>query len=172
MPNWVMSRIEFDGKQEDVDRAFEAFKPKYNEAKGVIDFNEIVTMPDSVFRGNLSMEDREKYPGDLNWYDWCCNHWGTKWNAHDGYRDGNLLEFTTAWSAPFPIYKEIAMQNPGVSLHVLYSDEDIGTNCGEVYCCLEENGYVEHIYEFEDFSEEAKQTAIEVWGVEEDFFDE
>ena len=46
-----------------------------------------------------SKEFIEKYGVD-NWYDWCCNNWGTKWGCYDNEVDGGLYTFTTAWSPP------------------------------------------------------------------------
>src|SRR5688572_17984410 len=40
-------------------------------------------------------------------YDWCCENWGTKWNAYDIVRrdyDGRVcITFQTAWAPPRPI---------------------------------------------------------------------
>jgi hypothetical protein len=53
----------------------------------------------------------EKY-GAPNWYEWRCQHWGTKWNACDAEvtdnGDGSLhVQFNTAWSFPFPIFEKL-----------------------------------------------------------------
>jgi len=40
------------------------------------------------------------------WYEWCCDHWGTKWTARDidiDYTEGETMltaNFNTAWCAP------------------------------------------------------------------------
>jgi hypothetical protein len=53
----------------------------------------------------------DKY-GAPNWYEWRCQHWGTKWNACDAEvtdnGDGSLhVKFDTAWSFPFPIVEKL-----------------------------------------------------------------
>ena len=58
----------------------------------------------------------EKY-GAPTWYEWRCEHWGTKWNARDGevtdIGDGSLrVQFDTAWSFPFPIFETVVSAFP------------------------------------------------------------
>lgn len=70
----------------------------------------------------------------FNWYDWHCTYWGTKWNAYDGYTKIGKTQltfvFSTAWSAPFPVYTKLC--ELGYDLDIRYADEDIGANCGQV----------------------------------------
>lgn len=69
----------------------------------------------------------------FDWYAWRNKYWGTKWGAYDGYvKIGTstvTFVFSTAWSAPFPIYKKLAEDYP-FKFQVRYADEDIGSNCG------------------------------------------
>ncbi len=58
----------------------------------------------------------EKY-GAPTWYEWRCEHWGTKWNACDAAitdnADGSLhVQFDTAWSFPFPILENLVAAFP------------------------------------------------------------
>jgi hypothetical protein len=58
----------------------------------------------------------EKY-GAPNWYEWHCQHWGTKWNACDAEvtddGDGRLhVQFNTAWSFSFPIFEKLVRDFP------------------------------------------------------------
>ena len=58
----------------------------------------------------------EKY-GAPTWYEWRCEHWGTKWNACDAEItdnvDGSLhVQFDTAWSFPFPIFEKLVAAFP------------------------------------------------------------
>lgn len=75
--------------------------------------------------------------GSVNWYDWCCENWGTKWNACDVCCDwisDNELSYTfsTAWSSPYGVFKKITEDYPDISFEVLYADEDVGSNCGRI----------------------------------------
>lgn len=78
----------------------------------------------------------------FDWYAWHINNWGTKWNAYDGYvlsgKTWITLVFSTAWSFPTPIIKQIVnillqMGLKGFEVNVKYADEDLGTNCGEIH---------------------------------------
>ena len=70
----------------------------------------------------------------FDWYEWHLAYWGTKWNAYDGYTKIGKTQltfvFSTAWSAPFPIYAKLC--ELGYDLDIRYADEDIGVNCGQV----------------------------------------
>ena len=33
-----------------------------------------------------------------NWYDWCCENWGTKWGCYEFGLDDGVIMFTSAWS--------------------------------------------------------------------------
>ena len=63
---------------------------------------------------SLTEEERSKWLseyGATNWYDWCIDHWGTKWNAKQTilsqYNNHIMFEFDTAWSPPEPIFQEL-----------------------------------------------------------------
>ena len=71
----------------------------------------------------------EREHGTASWYEWCCAHWGTKWNAYDvEYKIGPLpgpttikngkqltYNLTTAWSEPRPIIRALMghLSSPG-----------------------------------------------------------
>lgn len=106
----------------------------------VFDFNKIIPQPKTeaecpddckVNKDSHIMEDAEK-PW-LDWYKWNCKYWGTKWGAYDGYvqvgKTTITFVFSTAWSAPFPIYKQLA-KDYDFKFMVRFADEDIGSNCG------------------------------------------
>lgn len=45
---------------------------------------------------------------------------------------GFYFEFSTAWSAPYPVFAELSRRFPKVTIKIRYADEDIGYNCGEL----------------------------------------
>ena len=80
--------------------------------------------------GNVYINNILQYGAD-SWYDWCCENWGTKWNATSTYIiDDTEIEFDTAWDCPVNIFKELSRQFSGVEIVVEFADEDVGSNCG------------------------------------------
>ena len=128
MPNWVTNKIEFSGAKANVDEVLEIIKGDGE----VIDFNKIIPMPEDIFRGPVGRKERELY-GENNWYDWSCEHWGTKWNACDTYMETeDILMFNTAWSVPLPILDKLAelCYKHNVEFTGKWADEDVGCNTG------------------------------------------
>lgn len=78
------------------------------------------------------MRRLKKY-GAINWYDFACENWGTKWGAYDVivlHEDDKrlALEFNTAWSPPEPIFDELVKR--GYKVNCIWQDED-PSNQGE-----------------------------------------
>ena len=108
--------------------------------------------------GNMYIYNIMTYGCDT-WYDWCCEYWGTKWNACEVCVSGNVVSFQTAWNVPDPILEAFAYlcDKHGVTFEGEYADEDRGVNTGHI---SSENG----ITEYEDNSHEALNAYIELWG--------
>lgn len=71
-----------------------------------------------------TQRNREKY-GAGNWYDFCVNRWGTKWDVDcqgqvDLHPDGTVVEasFDSAWSPPTGVYEALVEQ--GYSVRAYY----------------------------------------------------
>ena len=134
MPNYITNRIKLISEPQEVSRVLELVKnDKYGI--GTIDFEKIIPMPESIFRGSLGKAEMEKY-GNNNWYDWSVANWGTKWNSY-GYDESvdysenkDSLFFLTAWTAPHPVISKLAERFPAVTFEHEWADEDIGSNCG------------------------------------------
>jgi len=98
--------------------------------------------------------------GSLNWYDWCNENWGTKWDVYDieilkrSWTDKpsvsdsmgrNPAEFTfvcnSAWSPPIPVWE--ALYEAGLEVTAFYLDEGM-SYCGKfidgIDYCDEANG--------------------------------
>lgn len=107
--------------------------------------------------------------GSPTWYEWCCNNWGTKWNAC-GYAEGvdynteeNTIWFETAWSAPHPILQKLSQEYPDIEITHEWADEDIGVNCGRKEYW---GGDCVDTY-YPEEGDEALEFATQLWGIEE-----
>ena len=91
----------------------EAYKKEHSNSEWMIE-----TLPITQ-----EMSDRydEKY-GDNNWYDWCINNWGVKWDCADGtiteeFADLELTyTFDTPWGPPQGIYNSLKARFPEIRI--------------------------------------------------------
>ena len=107
---------------------------------------------DSFSRGELCQEfvpipEEEKE----NWYNWCIENWGTKWdvgsNSNIGGdmddRDGGVfLNFDSAWTPPTAFYEK--MEELGFSIEAYYYEP----GCG--FCGRWSSADGDDYYEFDD----------------------
>ena len=133
MPNWFTNQlvIECDSEQQS------KLLSQIGTDDSPLDFNKILPIPkplldthtgsstvdgkdvkewltidgkDRTLREEEVTRWKSKY-GATNWYDWCINNWGTKWNAKNiilqQYSNHILFEFDTAWAPPEPIYEHL-----------------------------------------------------------------
>ncbi len=104
--------------------------------------------------------------GAKDWYDWCVNNWGTKWDVggDDGLTqklDANTLQasFDSAWAPPTQAYEKLIE----LGFHVkAYYHEPGMCFCG-VWEGDTENGFFDDYYEY---SNESSATVREVVGEE------
>ena len=105
MPSDVTNKIIFD--KENAFVVFNTVCPC-----GKFDFELLIPSPPGMYRGNLSREESQDFKS--NWYDWCIENWGTKWNAYSqevcpDNGDGRaFIKFDTAWNVPYPIIAAFA----------------------------------------------------------------
>lgn len=135
-------------------------------------FENLNEQKEYVELGEKLVDNCSKY-GCTTWYDWCCNNWGTKWNALESSIDLNendcLVCFDTAWSAPVPIISTLSEKFPDLIFNLKYADEDIGFNCGYTNFIngSEENSKIFDSREYENNPElenEAIEFACDIWG--------
>ena len=115
--------------------------------------------------GKRALDNYEKY-GAKDWYDWCCDNWGTKWNAcHTQINDLEKADiyFDTAWSAVPYIIAKIAELHPECKIEYEYAEEDTGVNAGYI---IFENGEITSDEHFKYFSKEDYETYFGLWGRE------
>lgn len=69
--------------------------------------------------------------GSPTWHEWCCDYWGTKWNAYDcSQLEGNILSFHTAWNNAIPVVIALSEMYPSIRFEYAWADEDFGSNVG------------------------------------------
>ena len=68
---------------------------------------------------------------DCRWHTWRCDEWGTKWDVPKDdieiteISNGEIfVEFSTAWSAPYPIFKKLKKIFKDVNIEWYAEDED------------------------------------------------
>jgi hypothetical protein len=71
--------------------------------------------------------------GFFYWYPVQTKRWGTKWNAYNQKKTSeNSIMFDTAWSSSEKVIDVLAGDFPELKLTLLYADEDLGFNTGEI----------------------------------------
>ena len=120
MPNWCNNTLELAHKDP-------AMIVRARDAFNRMEFlQEFIPVPESlhIVAGRVSDEaEQAKLEADSarnvevhgyeNWYDYCVNEWGTKWDiGADGYEveieDGRLtMSFDSAWSPPLEAYAKL-----------------------------------------------------------------
>jgi hypothetical protein len=145
MPNWCNNTVVL--KHADpamIERARKAF------ADGRL-LDEFIPVPPSlqIVAGSVGDPDEQKKleqaeqdnlnnHGYKNWYDFCVNTWGTKWDVGggDGYIEdiegGLMLTFDSAWSPPIGAYELLLEQ--GFEIEAMYYEP------GMAYAGIWDNG--------------------------------
>jgi hypothetical protein len=160
MPNWCNNTVELSHENpEMMARAVKSF----NDGSFL---NEFVPVPadlnitagrESDENAQKALEDKEKANlekyGYANWYDYCVNEWGTKWDIEPYepvslQEDGGItMSFDSAWSPPTQAYEKLV--DLGFSLRAYYYESGMG------FCGIWEDGC-------DDYYEISGETADEV----------
>lgn len=169
MPNHVYSSISVEEKYADKLKEIAEvglcryYLPMPEELDGSVSGSENAK---PEWQKEKSKELIDKYGAD-NWYDWCCNNWGTKWGCYDNEVDGGLYTFTTAWGPIADhIIKKLMEDIPSFN----YSFEEEQGWGGER---LVENGRTVHLYDYDTPSWElvpkAEKLGLEICFLSEDY---
>jgi len=138
MPNDCYNYLEApDGDLSLIADYFSTAKRSYSPLPEVfLDFQKILPMP-------KELEGTESPKDTPNWYGWCCENWGTKWNSYDGNVSDSGISFNTAWAPPTPVIAALAKQI-GKPLRLIY--DEMGMDfCGEVLA-YPDGTYVDNCY--------------------------
>jgi len=179
MPNWCNNTVQIN--HEDPAKMY-ALVEAINEGKFC---NFAIPVPEDlgITAGKLGDPDdqkkleaqevinEEKY-GYKNWYDFCVNEWGTKWDVdpydkveYDDQHDKNGITFgfDSAWAPPCGVYE--ALMEQGYTLRAFYYE------CGMAFAGIyDENG--DDYYEVGGMTSEQVETELprdldEIMGISE-----
>jgi Ferredoxin-like domain in Api92-like protein len=112
MPNWFHQTLTITGPAEERERFLAECFTNFE-----LDFHKVVPQPEHIQKstdgGFMGPDGTNRQP---DWYEWNCEHWGTKWNAQNTSItvDANTitLSFSTAWVPPIPVYVELGKKYP------------------------------------------------------------
>ena len=152
MPNWCNNSVVL--KHEDpamIERARKAFN-----GEGLL--QEFIPVPQELrdtVSGSMGEDKREAHEaqqkanvekyGYANWYDFCVNEWGTKWeigadgNPAQDIPGGLMLGFDSAWSPPIAAYEKLLEM--GFEIEAMYYES------GMAYAGVWDNGHDDY-YEY------------------------
>ena len=146
MPNIIDNEIRFPTAG-----AFRAFCETYgsgvdtSKADARFSFNWILPQPQTeseceekyrIRDGENARLQRDKNRPWFDWYEWNCDHWGTKWDAYGfpgwSFFDevNSSVKFLTAWSPPFKVYERMAELK--IDFDFSWSEEDGSGGRGRV----------------------------------------
>ena len=127
------------------------------------------TLEEDLKIGKIAVENIKKY-GASDWYDWCIENWGTKWNGYDSeVCEDNQFKFCTAWSAPHPILKKLSELYPEITITHQWADEDYGFNLGHREYL---NGEMTYERELDEGTMFAKKYACDLFGCQYEFYEQ
>ena len=120
MPNWCNNSVEI---YHDDPKMIERVRTAFN-GEGLL--GEFIPVPKELtdtVSGSMGEDKREAHEaqqaanvekyGYANWYDFCVNEWGTKWeigadgNPAQDIPGGLMLGFDSAWSPPIAAYEKL-----------------------------------------------------------------
>lgn len=119
---------------------------------------------EELFKAGEQAISNLKLYGAITWYEWCIQHWGTKWNAYDCIEmkpGDNRMIFLTAWDAIPDIVQKISALFPDVPIDYSWADEDVGSNTGSMEFL---NGEIISEDIPENGSKEALELACDILG--------
>ena len=176
MPNWCNNSVEIYHEDpamiERVRTAFngegllQEFIPVPEDLRNIIAGS--VPVAEEAEHKAKEQANRDKH-GYANWYDFCVNEWGTKWeigadgNPAQDIPGGLMLGFDSAWSPPIAAYEKLTEQ--GFRIRAMYYES------GMAFAGIWEDGNDDY-YEYGSMSsteiaEELPEELDEAFGISE-----
>lgn len=108
----------------------------------------------------LGLRNFKKH-GHATWYSWCCEFWGTKWNAYEVCVKESYINFDTAWAGVPEMIQKLSENFKDVLFTYEFADEDSGCNTGSFEI---RNGIIEKEIRPKNQSNEAYELYIKLKG--------
>ena len=156
MPNWCENTLTVEGAEDAVQRFKQLAKPKEGMTDTDLSLDSLYPVPDeiknTVSGGNVidgvyvkvwrevngkpvaipkdELNAMQKKYGATNWYTWCTEHWGTKWDVQatltNETPDFLAYGFETAWSPPVAWLTKVARDFPRLRFTLHYYEPGMG----------------------------------------------
>ena len=148
MPNWCNNSITIAGPTETIKQLWE--DANADDTYGLL--NAIKPIPEALrdtVKGTGEEEQTVFVDGVNNWYDWCVNNWGTKWDVSDeglefiDNGDGTAEItgwFESAWAPPIGAYEQFCDDMDNCTLEASYHEPGMdfagfwSSEAGDEYC--------------------------------------
>jgi len=175
MPNWCNNTVTLE---HDDPAMIARAKASFADGRFLAEF---IPVPDDlqIVAGSVPVSEeadhkakeeanREKH-GYINWYDYCVNEWGTKWDVGGGdgsindFEGGIIISFESAWSPPIGAYEKLL--DMGFRVLAMYYEP------GMAFAGVWDNG-VDDYYEYggmdsKQIAEELPSALDEAFGISE-----
>ena len=113
MPNWCENKLVVRGGKREMSK----FKKVLN-----LDKDSKCNKIENLLKSFVPIPTDE----ELNWYNWCVENWGTKWDVtiYDEYIDDDFIElsFDTAWGPPVAWLRIVAKDHPKLKFSLKYDE--------------------------------------------------
>ena len=127
MPNWCNNTVLINGPTAKINRIKKAI-----EGAGFLNYlNPMPPVLKNTTADGSKREDLIKQTGHSDWYGWCTDNWGTKWEVSPDWSDPVAEDmgdgesqlnwgFDSAWSPPIGAYEHFLAENDDVSIFATY----------------------------------------------------
>lgn len=127
MPNWCSNTVLINGPTAKINKIKKAIK-----GDGFLNYlNPMPEVLKNTTADGSKREDLIKQTGHSDWYGWCTDNWGTKWEVSPDWSDPVVEDmgdgesqlnwgFDSAWSPPIGAYETYLAENDDVSIFATY----------------------------------------------------
>ena len=119
MPNWCENILIVEGDP----RKVREFKKRVKGKGTALSLDKLHPMPKALENTTADVDKP-------NWYDWCVDNWGTKWEIKaklvrefEGYLE---YFFPSAWTPPLAWLEKVAKDYPELKFRLKYEELEVG----------------------------------------------